>query len=463
MDTRPLDDACDSDSWLSVQRLRVRGTFLGVIDDSLASPRSARSDPLSEDWSSDVHRGSDDHRRYLAHLVNGAEELAGQALLRANAATVSGTSGSSLARELRQWRRTRGEIGCADTRSEPDDTDWEAGTSSTQVLTSSAATLGGASGTHLAAELRRWHVGRSGCSAGLRTEILPQESLSLDSLFPGEAESQPEELAEAPTYGDPDEAANTEAVVDPMPAPGLLLDPIPEDQEDRPLGQQVPAEGRHRHNLGAVGEGLAHVTRSAPSQASSCQNPGSWGHPEVCRRPCAYFAAGGISGCKSGVSCTFCHLPHRKNAQRLDKHHREELAKLSLSTRLAVEMPILTEKAESIGLELGLLHPLQKLVPSKAPAGVSRKFIMALKAMPLRALLQGLAKDCSMEATQEGLLIAAAATGIIDFCDAWPLSAADLGGLPNPAMKGLVPFHAPTAGTSQFSCAENNRVPRAHL
>ena len=39
-------------------------------------------------------------------------------------------------------------------------------------------------------------------------------------------------------------------------------------------------------------------------------------HPELCMRPCLYFNAG---SCANGITCQFCHLPHRKRRSELPK------------------------------------------------------------------------------------------------------------------------------------------------
>eukprot|EP00913_Durusdinium_trenchii_P020942 g19678.t1 len=48
-------------------------------------------------------------------------------------------------------------------------------------------------------------------------------------------------------------------------------------------------------------------------------NPGSVGHPEVCNRPCIFFAAG---NCQNGEGCPYCHLDHAHRPPHLDKKQR---------------------------------------------------------------------------------------------------------------------------------------------
>ena len=54
-------------------------------------------------------------------------------------------------------------------------------------------------------------------------------------------------------------------------------------------------------------------------------NPGSVGHPELCRRPCLHFTAG---YCGHGSSCNFCHETHPQKAAKLDKRQREIMQNL---------------------------------------------------------------------------------------------------------------------------------------
>eukprot|EP00435_Cladocopium_sp_Y103_P076038 s29_g74.t1 len=56
----------------------------------------------------------------------------------------------------------------------------------------------------------------------------------------------------------------------------------------------------------------------APSQ-------GSYGHPNICRRPCILFVKG---TCKAGAECNFCHLNHDVLPPSLDKRMRKFLKSL---------------------------------------------------------------------------------------------------------------------------------------
>ncbi|CAK9008571.1 Putative tRNA/rRNA methyltransferase Rv0881 [Durusdinium trenchii] len=45
----------------------------------------------------------------------------------------------------------------------------------------------------------------------------------------------------------------------------------------------------------------------AIEEAGGAPSGGSLGHPQVCNRPCIYFAAG---NCASGAGCSYCHVEH---------------------------------------------------------------------------------------------------------------------------------------------------------
>ncbi|CAE8743590.1 unnamed protein product [Polarella glacialis] len=46
-------------------------------------------------------------------------------------------------------------------------------------------------------------------------------------------------------------------------------------------------------------------SQTVPVPPATLPNPGSMAHPELCRRPCIYFAAG---SCANGSACGYCHL-----------------------------------------------------------------------------------------------------------------------------------------------------------
>mmetsp|Transcript_13291 Transcript_13291/g.29261 ORF Transcript_13291/g.29261 Transcript_13291/m.29261 type:complete len:348 (-) Transcript_13291:219-1262(-) len=69
---------------------------------------------------------------------------------------------------------------------------------------------------------------------------------------------------------------------------------------------------------------------------------GSFGHPHLCERVCAYAAAG---LCKSGSDCSYCHITHHTKQVHLDKQNRRRLQAMSYEARAAFMLPILEQKA----------------------------------------------------------------------------------------------------------------------
>lgn len=77
----------------------------------------------------------------------------------------------------------------------------------------------------------------------------------------------------------------------------------------------------------------------------NAHNPGSQGHPELCNRPCLFFAQG---TCSSFDTCEFCHVPHKKRLAHLDKRHRDMLHELPLDRWTALVLPMLRSRVLSV-------------------------------------------------------------------------------------------------------------------
>jgi hypothetical protein len=84
-------------------------------------------------------------------------------------------------------------------------------------------------------------------------------------------------------------------------------------------------------------------------------NRGSIGHPELCPRPCLYFARG---GCARGADCEYCHLEHSKKPSHLTKRNRETLKAARFEELLALSLPLLREKVQKLGLNPDVLQVL---------------------------------------------------------------------------------------------------------
>lgn len=133
---------------------------------------------------------------------------------------------------------------------------------------------------------------------------------------------------------------------------------------------------------------------------------GSFGHPELCHRPCINFMKG---VCKSGGECNFCHLPHTKTP-KLDKQQREMLATLPKPTLLATILPHLRQRlvdrdlyqvqeiVEMLEREL-ILHPDKSNAGdgdvSRVPCRVPLRMSKMMAGMPMVGLLGLISKNVS--------------------------------------------------------------------
>ena len=71
-------------------------------------------------------------------------------------------------------------------------------------------------------------------------------------------------------------------------------------------------------------------------KADKRTNPGSLGHPELCRRRCVYIIKG--VPCRLGSSCNFCHLEHFKHEPKLDQKQRYIMQKMTTTEKLAMPL-----------------------------------------------------------------------------------------------------------------------------
>jgi len=104
-------------------------------------------------------------------------------------------------------------------------------------------------------------------------------------------------------------------------------------------------------------------------------NPGSISHPELCSRPCLYYASG---ACENGENCDYCHLPHPRRVMHLDKRHREMLKQMPFRECCSIVLPILKEKVANLGIDLEVIAALDTLAGMDA-AYNSQKFNAAPK------------------------------------------------------------------------------------
>jgi len=153
---------------------------------------------------------------------------------------------------------------------------------------------------------------------------------------------------------------------------------------------------------------------AAPS-TGGCSR-GSVGHPELCNRPCLYFAAG---TCTNGKDCDYCHMVHSKRPAHLDKQHREMLRSMSAQEWASLVMPILRRKLESVNHSPETLSILADIAsfggvqvgsePAAMPRRSQRMLVLTLRSMSLKALLSAVQRclaqhDQQLEAMFDALL-----------------------------------------------------------
>eukprot|EP00435_Cladocopium_sp_Y103_P067101 s253_g29.t1 len=86
---------------------------------------------------------------------------------------------------------------------------------------------------------------------------------------------------------------------------------------------------------------------------------GSYGHPQVCARPCILFLR---DACWKGDKCGFCHLPHESKSRSgfLDKQQRDYLKQLPKVTFLKMLLPFVAERVKGSELDAAVVLQLLK-------------------------------------------------------------------------------------------------------
>lgn len=137
---------------------------------------------------------------------------------------------------------------------------------------------------------------------------------------------------------------------------------------------------KHRSARGSLGDdegSLSPVTTCTGPSASSMSrdaaeedayggeqrmvvaNEASMGHPQVCSRPCMYFATG---NCAKADDCEFCHMPHPKRPAHLQKKHREMLAELPEAAARAMVLAQVRKKVLALDASAETHRVLDRLV-----------------------------------------------------------------------------------------------------
>mmetsp|Transcript_81384 Transcript_81384/g.143651 ORF Transcript_81384/g.143651 Transcript_81384/m.143651 type:complete len:303 (+) Transcript_81384:65-973(+) len=146
-------------------------------------------------------------------------------------------------------------------------------------------------------------------------------------------------------------------------------------------------------------------------------NPGSVGHPEVCRKPCICFAAG---QCSNGRDCGYCHCEHSnagRGSHHLDKRQREMIQNLSDVQLLQLIVKPMRKRVESMGFQVPaveLLHVTEqrladlqhcqdpvRMESSPVPHKMLSRLSRLLEAVPLSDLCGILKKNLTDGPTTE--------------------------------------------------------------
>ena len=162
-----------------------------------------------------------------------------------------------------------------------------------------------------------------------------------------------------------------------------------------------------------------HVVLLGDQTHLDAMNKGSFGHPELCHKPCQFFS---IGQCEMGRSCGYCHMPRTRPPVMMERKGRERLAMLPPDRLLDIFLPILFERAEASELQMEVAPLLARLsqlgadaaevnTPEAGAAGaggdseVSLKNIRkVLRKMTMASLIQLLCRLCSEEAFVPALM-----------------------------------------------------------
>ncbi|CAK9103084.1 C3H1-type domain-containing protein, partial [Durusdinium trenchii] len=117
-------------------------------------------------------------------------------------------------------------------------------------------------------------------------------------------------------------------------------------------------------------EGEATEVTEMDTDDEALPSLGSWGHPELCRRPCVFWVK--QQSCAAGANCNFCHLEHQKLVC-LDKKQRIIMADLTDAEKSLLILPHVRLKVEE-GLPVEhLLHLLEREAQAVADTSPNAK------------------------------------------------------------------------------------------
>lgn len=132
---------------------------------------------------------------------------------------------------------------------------------------------------------------------------------------------------------------------------------------------------------------------------------GSIGHPEVCRRPCIYFARG---DCQNGSACGYCHLDHAGRGFHLDKWNRDMLKKMPFVDVLSLVLKLARKRALDSGILSeagGVVQVLENWSLTQLPAKTFgtlevRRLYLAMQNVPFSGLIMFVLKKHRSDMSQ---------------------------------------------------------------
>ncbi|CAE7432084.1 MDN1 [Symbiodinium sp. KB8] len=143
-----------------------------------------------------------------------------------------------------------------------------------------------------------------------------------------------------------------------------ITDPVPEAQAKEPMVQATSAGGPSDETPAPEEPMMPAMMEGLPAL-----NPGSYGHPEVCRKPCVFFQVG---NCENGDRCGYCHVRHQKRPVLPDMKQRSSLRKLNQSELLHTFLPILWFEARRVHIAHEAAPVLKILEDTRSTLGEPR-------------------------------------------------------------------------------------------
>mmetsp|Transcript_10662 Transcript_10662/g.23472 ORF Transcript_10662/g.23472 Transcript_10662/m.23472 type:complete len:238 (-) Transcript_10662:41-754(-) len=160
--------------------------------------------------------------------------------------------------------------------------------------------------------------------------------------------------------------------------------------EQERLALQV-SKLQERSQLLSTFEGAVRPNDTGARRGEAIPSLGSYGHPNICRRPCILMMRG---TCQKGADCGFCHLAHEARIPSFDKQQRDFLKLLPPVTFLEMILPYVRKTVEASELPgaCRVLQLLESEIVVRATGGTTvqrtpRKIRYVLERMSLANLV----------------------------------------------------------------------------